>query len=138
MNDWTLAFSERFRYADDEEGITFEVLLSSDISLRFPVDAKLDTGSTFCVFQRRYAELLGLDVEAGMPQRIRTATGSFTAYGHDITLTVGELEWPAVTYFAADENFPVNFVGRVGFLDRLRVGLVDYEQTLYFSAYNEP
>ena len=41
-------------------------------------------------------------------------------------------------YFAADENFPVNVVGRLGFLDRLRVGLVDYEQTLYLSAYNEP
>ncbi len=138
MNDWTLAFSERFRYADDEEGITFEVLLSSDTSLHFPADAKLDTGSTFCVFQRRYAELLGLDVEEGLPQRIRTATGSFVAYGHEITLTVRELEWQAVMYFAADENFPVNVVGRVGFLDCLRVGLVDYEQTLYLSACNEP
>jgi hypothetical protein len=138
VSDWTLAFSERFHYADEEEGITFEVLLSSDISLRFPIDAKLDTGSTFCVFQRRYAELLGLDVEGGLPQRIRTATGFFTAYGHEITLTVGELEWQAVMYFAADENFPVNVVGRLGFLDRLRVGLVDYEQVLYLSAYNEP
>lgn len=40
-------------------------------------------------------------------------------------------------YFAADENFPVNVVGRVGFLDKLRVGVVDYEQLLYLDAYSE-
>ena len=137
MSKWTLAFSESFRYADDEEGITFEILLSADVTHKYTVDAKLDTGSTFCVFQRRYAELLGLDVESGEEQRIRTATVSFTAYGHETTMTVGGLEWQATVYFAADENFPVNVVGRVGFLDRLRVGVVDYEQLLYLNAYSE-
>jgi hypothetical protein len=29
-------------------------------------------------------------------------------------------------------------VGRVGFLDRLRIALVDYEQLLYLGAYDEP
>lgn len=137
MSNWLLAFSECFRYADDEEGITFEIMLSSDAATRYPADAKLDTGSTFCVFQRRYAELLGLDVESGAQQRIRTATGAFTAYGHEVTMTVSGLEWRAVVYFAADETFPVNVVGRVGFLDRLRVGVVDYEQLLYLAAYDE-
>lgn len=137
MSDWLLVFSHCFRYADDEEGITFEIILSSNTYTRYPVDAKLDTGSTFCIFQRRYAELLGLDVESGSSERIRTATGSFTAYGHDITMTVGDLEWLATVYFAADEHFPVNVVGRIGFLDRLRVGLVDYEQLLYLNAYDE-
>lgn len=80
MSDWLLAFSERIKYLDDEEGVTLEVWLSSDRLLKFPVDAKLDTASTFCVFQRRYAELLDLEVENGTPQKIRTATGSFTAY----------------------------------------------------------
>jgi len=137
VSNWLLAFSECFHYSDDEEGITFEILLSSDLASRFPVDAKLDTGSTFCIFQRRYAELLDLNVESGIAKRIRTATGSFTAYSHEITMTVGELEWQAEVYFAADENFPVNVVGRVGFLDRLRVGVVDYEQLLYLAAYDE-
>lgn len=89
------------------------------------------------MFQRLYADLLGLDVERGVPQIIRTATGSFAAHGHEITLTVGQLEWQAIVYFAEDENFPVNVVGRRGFLDRLRAGLVDYEQFLYVSSYDE-
>ena len=45
------------------------------------------------------------------------------------------MEWNAVIYFAEPENFPVNVVGRVGFLDHLQVGLVDYEQLLYLSPY---
>jgi len=86
------------------------------------------------VFQRLYADLLGLDAGRGVLQRIRTATGSFAAHGHEITLTVGQFEWQAIVYFADDENFPVNVVGRRSFLDRLRVGLVDYEQLLYLKS----
>jgi len=89
------------------------------------------------VFQRLYADLLGLDVERGVSQIIRTATGSFAAHGHEITLTVGQFEWQAIVYFAEDENFPVNVVGRRSFLDRLRAGLVDYEQQPYLSSYDE-
>jgi hypothetical protein len=137
VSNWTLAFSECFRYADDEEGITIEVFISSHLANHYSIDAKLDTGSSYCVFQPYYASLLGIDLESGESKRIRTATGSFTAYGHEVTLTVGNLEWQAMVYFAADEAFPVNDVGRVGFLDRLRLGLVDYDQLLYLNDYNE-
>ena len=136
MSLWQLGFTARLDYSGYGD-LIFPLALSSVINNRLVVRVKLDTGSTFCVFQRRYADLLGLDLESGAPQRIRTATGSFNAYGHEVTLTVGELEWQAVVYFASDESFPVNVVGRVGFLDRLRVGVVDYEQLLYLAAYDE-
>ena len=91
----------------------------------FPIaaDVKLDTGSSFCIFQRHYGELLGLEIEKGEPEIIRTATGKFIAYGHEITLTVANLEWNATVYFTKDETFPVSVVGRLGFLDRLKIGL---------------
>ena len=41
------------------------------------------------------------------------------------------MEWDTTVYFAEMEAFPVNVVGRVGFLDHLQVGLVDYDQLLY-------
>jgi hypothetical protein len=53
-----------------------------------------------------------------------------------VILTVSDIEWNAVVYFAEPENFPVNVLGRVGFLDQLRVGLVDYEQLFYISPYD--
>lgn len=99
------------------------------------VDAKLDTGSKFCVFQPSYARWLGLNLRSGVPERIRTATGSFTAYGHEVRLIIGDLDWSATVYFAEPEEFPINVVGRVGFLDHLRIGLLDYEQLLYLVPY---
>src|SRR5205085_9721743 len=117
-----LSFTDLIDYSSYGD-LIFPLAISADSGHQVIVRAKLDTGSTLCVFQRRYAELLGLDVEGGAAQRIRTATGAFKAYGHEITLTVSGLEWQAVVYFAEDEKFPVNVVGRVGFFDRLRVGV---------------
>lgn len=136
MSDWLMSFSLRLGYGGYED-LIFPISISSGTSFHAIVRVKLDTGSTFCVMQRRYAEMLDLDVESGTRERIGTATGSFIAYGHEITLTVGELEWQAVVYFAESEYFPINVVGRVGFLDRLRVGIVDYEQWLYLDSYHE-
>lgn len=137
MNGWQLASFERFDYSRFND-ISLPLKLSSDRSNQILLRAKVDTGSTFCVFQRRHADLLDIDIETGTQRRIRTATGSFTAYGHEVTMEVGRLEWQTEVFFAEDEGFPVNVVGRVGFLDRLRFALTDYEQLLYLSAYDEP
>ena len=45
------------------------------------------------------------------------------------------LQWDTTVYFAEPEDFPVNVVGRIGFLDHLQIGIVDYDQLLYFSPY---
>ena len=136
MISWRLAFTDRFNYSGFND-IRFPLTLSSAGDKQILIRAQLDTGSTLCVFQRASADLLGLEMEHATKQKIRTATGSFTAYGHEVTIAVGLLEWQAVVYFATNEDFDINVVGRQGFLDRLRVGLVDYEQLLYLGAYEE-
>lgn len=133
MNHWSLTFPTLIDYREYDE-ITVKVDVISAAS-SITVNAKLDCGSKFCVFQPHFARLLGFELERGVPQRIRTAAGSFPAYGHEVTLTVGELEWQTTVYFAEPEDFPINVVGRIGFLDHLRVGLVDYEQLLYLGPY---
>jgi hypothetical protein len=45
-------------------------------------------------------------------------------YGHEVTLAISNMEWNSVVYFAEVENFPVNVVGRVGFLDHLQSDLL--------------
>jgi len=134
MKHWNFAFLAKVDYTRFDE-ITVPITLRSGIS-EIVVDAKLDTGSKNCIFQPRYARWLQLDLTSGTPQRFRTAAGSFNAYGHEITLQVGDLQWTTTIYFAEPENFPVNVVGRVGFLDHLQIGLVDYEQQLYLSPYD--
>lgn len=91
--------------------------------------------ASFAFFQPHQALLLGLNLESGIVERIRTAAGSFSAYGHEVRLAVGDLEWQTTVYFAEPGNFPVNVVGRVGFLDHVQAGLVDYEQLLYLNPY---
>jgi hypothetical protein len=131
MNQWTLTFPTLFDYrAHDEITVPIE-LVRGAASIK--IDAKLDTGSKYCVFKPDWAKWLGIDLLSGYPQRIRTAAGSFPAYGHEVTLVVEGLEWQTAVFFAEQEDFPVNVVGRIGFLDRLQVGLVDYKQLLFLG-----
>jgi hypothetical protein len=71
-------------------------------------EAKVDTGSTYCLFARCHGEALGFNIESGFP--------------------VG---------FAADDAFQRNVLGRRGFLEQMMLGLVDYEGKLYLSRYGE-
>ena len=134
--DYPMNFSRLATYDAGLPGIAVVVTLSlSQDSVTFP--AKLDTGATNCVFARRYGEDLGLDVESGERVHISTATGSFIAYRHDVTLTVLDFAFDVRVCFAADETFQRSVLGRRGFLDRVNLGLVDYEGKLYLSRYSE-
>ena len=62
MSPFALSFLNRIFY-DHHPDITFSIFLSSDSQTFVPVKVKLDTGSTFCVLQRQYAEALGIEVE---------------------------------------------------------------------------
>lgn len=46
------------------------------------------------------------------------------------------LEFSALVFFAQDPAFARNFLGRKGWLDRLRVAIIDYDRTLYLSTYD--
>jgi predicted aspartyl protease len=100
-------------------------------------DAHVDTGATFCVFKRELGMSLGLEVETGHPMRFSTVTGSFDAYGHTVTLETLGHSFDVTVYFAAHESFARNLLGRRGWLDQLRVGLIEYESKLYVSRYDD-
>ena len=133
MTPHLLSFLTSIDYSHHDE-ITLELGLFSSTSF-VTLDVKLDTGSKYCVLQPSWAAKLDLDLLSGVPQHIRTAAGSFLAYGHELTVVVGDLEWTTTVFFAEPENFPVNVVGRIGFLDHLQIGLVEYEQRLYLGPY---
>ena len=101
------------------------------------LEAKLDTGATECVFARQHGESLGLNIESGERLRINTVTGTFTAYRHEVTMTVLDYAFDVRVCFAEDEQFNRNVLGRHGFLDRVRIGVVDYEGQLYLSRHDE-
>ena len=59
------SFGISHTYTDRENGIAVPVTLLFGEE-RIEIPAIVDTGSTFCLFQRRFGEALGLDVEAGI------------------------------------------------------------------------
>jgi hypothetical protein len=97
--------------------------------------ARIDTGATFCIFERELGEDLRVDVDSGTPQRILTAGGSFLTYGHGVSMVVLGHRFDTEVYFAATEGFGRNVLGRIGWLNRVRLGLIDYEGKLFLSPY---
>lgn len=125
-----LEFSYLIEYDTRLTGISLDtkIFIGTD-SVKFT--AKIDTGSTTCIFARKYGEELGLEIESGDPVKISTAIGSFQTFQHFVTLSVLDLEFNAKVCFVEDENFNRNVLGRLGFLDRVLLGLNDYEGKLY-------
>ena len=131
-----LEFRSLHSYDPAKSGITVPITLRAGAA-SVALNAKVDTGATYCIFQRLYGEDLGLDIERGHHQLIGTPTGSFAAYGHNVGLSVLEFEFDVVVYFAADDSFSRDVLGRHGWLNRVQLGLVDYEGKLYLNAIDE-
>ena len=88
-------------------------------------------------FDREYAEALSIEVESGTPTHFQTVYSRFQAYGHTLSLEVLGMEFDSVVYFFADSAISKNVVGRLGWLDRIRLAVVHHDSTLYLSAYDE-
>lgn len=133
---YTLNFTSLLTYNPAEHSITVPVELSlGEVGVSFT--AKLDTGASFCIFNRTYGEALGLDIERGHPEWVGTVTGRFQAFGHNVILTVHDFEFETMAYFAADPAFSRNVLGRRGWLDQVRIGIIDYDGALYISRYDD-
>ena len=50
-------------------------------------------------------------------------------------MEVLEIELESTAYFFADQGIKKNLLGRAGWLDRIRFGLVDHDQLLYVAEY---
>ena len=131
----TLTFEVLAKYDPGDKGITVPVELSCGLKIVMALP-KLDTGSSFCIFQRELGEELGLDIESGIPEQISTPTGSFLAYGHNVLMSALGFQWEVMVYFASIPEFSRNVLGRYGWMQQLKLGIVDYEGKLYVGRYD--
>jgi hypothetical protein len=131
---YQLEFDRILRDDLDRDGIFLPVTLYHG-ELSVLLEAQIDTGASCCIFGRESAESLGLDVESGFRQEINTVTGAFTTYGHTVIISVLGFDSEAVMYFAAAAGFKRNVLGRSGWLDRVRLGIVYQDSEVYLSAY---
>ena len=93
-----LLFSSRYLYDSRLEGITVPAVLSTGGN-KVELLAKVDTGASDCLFERGFAEALGLRVEDGVRKTYATANSRFEAYGHEILIQVLGTETTSVAYF---------------------------------------
>lgn len=128
-------FEKYISYDSGGRGITLDVKIRL-MDLTANLQAKIDTGAEACIFARNFGEELGIEIENGEPQRFSTVTNSFLTYGHSVNLLVADIEFDSYVFFAENENFKRNVLGRHGWLNRVIVGINDYDGELYLSRYD--
>ena len=129
-----LSFTRVHSYADQDASITVPVALRSGAKVADLV-ASLDTGASQCLFENAYAAELGLDLTSGVRTRFRTTNSTFDAYGHEVEIDVLGIVTHSLVYFFAEPLIRKNVFGRGGWLDRVRVGLVDHDREIYLADY---
>ncbi len=72
-----------------------------------------------------------------MRLRFRTANSSFDAYGHEVEIDVLGIATKSLVYFFAEPSIRKNVLGRGGWLDRVRVGLVDHDREIFLAGYDQ-
>jgi hypothetical protein len=95
--------------------------------------ASLDTGASHCLFENAYATRLGLELASGVLKRFKTANSTFDAYGHEVEIDVLGIVTHSLVYFFADPSIRKSVLGRGGWLDRVRLGLIDHDRELYLA-----
>ncbi len=132
----TIEFEITHEYSPHDIGIKIDLeLRKGDVCVNEA--ASVDTGATYCIFKRFLGEGLNLEIETGIPVMIGTVTGSFRAFGHELTLRVLGIEVVSTVYFAESEYFDRNVLGRIGWLDRVKLGLIEPEGKLFLSQYTQ-
>ena len=131
-----LHFTCQEKYDSRDLGINIKATLRYG-ELFLVCDAKVDTGAAVCLFERSVGEALEVPIEKGIPQRLSTLAGTLTAYGHEIILETLGLRFQTIVYFAESSEVKRNLLGRQGWLQLVKLGLVDYDCKLYLSSHGE-
>ena len=132
----SIDFQKETTYETLEIGITIEAALS-DGEREMVCSAKVDTGSKNCLFEREIADRLEIDLESGYRERFSTLGGGIFAYGHFIQLETLGLRFESFVYFAESYTVNRNLLGREGWLNLVKLVLIDYENRLFLSPYSE-
>ncbi len=131
---YLIDFDVKYKYNTLESGISIPVSLSTGFET---VDllAKLDTGADYCTFSREYGELLGLEIEEGLPRIVEAYSGNtFATFGHGLSLSALGFHFDIMVYFTQDYNRR-NVLGRYGWLNQMMVCVNDQAGEVYLKQY---
>jgi hypothetical protein len=130
-----LKFDRTHIYSSEVDGISVPIVLRSGSATAW-LTAKIDTGASHCLFERGQGEILGLDVESGERKFFSTVAGRVETFGHLIQIETLGVVVESMVYFFSDEAITKSVLGRSGWLDRICLGIIDYDRKLYLAAYD--
>ena len=130
-----ITFQEEFDYPESDVGISLEVKLHHGENV-VTIKAKVDPGASVCLFMNEVGVTLGIPIETGIYQRLSGLTGSLEAYGHEVILQIGDIQFPGLVYFAKYPGLERNLLGRQGCWRNLKLGVIDYDCKLFISPYD--
>ncbi len=140
MTTHTFSFSATFPYGHltrTSRGVIVQVTLAANATETISIEARVDSGSSFCVFGRQWADVLNLDWDSGEPLLISTAIGTFYARMHEVTIRLLDFEWAAWIAFAEWDTLPPSssrdVLGLNGFFDHFLVAIDDLAERIYLE-----
>jgi len=111
-----LTFSIKNFFRTTKVGIAIPVSLERNNLSTFR-EAKIDTGSQYCLFQREIADDLEIEVQDGYPFYLTTLAGNFTAYAHTVVLDTFGIRFESTVMFLPAYGTTRNILGRKGWLE---------------------
>lgn len=134
---WQFSFSTQLHLREDHLGLRLPIKLSFT-GQEVEIDAYFDTGSAYCVVPRWVGAGLGLDIEAGAFTTLRTGGGPLPSYLHHVNLTIGDLTFEdAPLCVEKYQGLDRCLLGRAGWLQKVWLGLVTYDERLYLNPYGQ-
>ncbi|MGH9838335.1 MAG: hypothetical protein ACREEM_06090 [Blastocatellia bacterium] len=133
---WQITYRHRLTCDPKQPNMTLPVALTANNRTE-TTEAVIDNGSTLCVFQRKIADWPGINVERGIEAHVSAMGTIIQIYGHEVTLTLGELSLVLFVYFPAYQHIPRNLLGRQGFLQKFLVGLDDHGGYVYLGYHDD-
>lgn len=98
------------------------------------VDAYVDSGAFYSVFQPYVAQRLGIDIETGLRRGVILGDGRLiTIYLHRVGLRLGDEHLSATIGFSRELGIGFNLLGRYSIFDKLMFCFNDHQRTLYVS-----
>ncbi len=134
---WNFSFSTPIHLDEDESGIYVTALLSV-AGREVEINGYLDTGAAYCVIPRWAGERLGLNVESGQSITMRTGGGPMPTYLHYATITISTLTFEDVPICVAKYSaFDRCLLGRAGWLQKVRMNLITYDNVVYLNLHDQ-
>ena len=98
------------------------------------LDALVDSGAAFSVFQATVADALGSEIEHGERRMFRGAGGRILAYRHVLNVRILDQAFPLTVFFSRDYLPSVNLLGRDNFFHKFRVAFDETAQQVTLEA----